>query len=267
MEQRCAEGFVFDSHAHLDDGRFDTDRDALIASLPAKGVGFVVNAGADMASSRLSIGLAERWPYIYAAVGVHPHEAKTLDEAGLAELKAMLAHPKAVALGEIGLDYHYDYSPRDVQRVWFDRQLALAREMNKPVVIHSREAMEETLSILRPYVRDGIWGVMHAFPGSWETAREMLDMGFMIGLGGTVTFKNAVKPVEVAAKVPLDRLMIETDCPYLTPVPYRGQRNEPAYVRLVAEKIAELRAIPVAEVIGVTCENARRFFGIGGEIL
>lgn len=261
MEPKCAD-WLFDSHAHLDDERFNEDRDAVIAALPGQGVGCAVNAGADIRSSHASVRLAERWEYIYAAVGVHPHEAKTLDEEGIMVLRAMLAFPKAVALGEIGLDYHYDYSPRAVQRIWFDRQLMLAAEMEKPVIIHSREAIADTLSILKIHKRDEIWGVMHAFPGSWETAKEVLDMGLMIGLGGPVTFKNAVRPVTVAGKAPLDRLLIETDCPYLTPVPHRGERNEPAYVRHTAEKIAEIRGISFEEVARATRENACRLFGI-----
>lgn len=263
MEPKSAK--LFDSHAHLDDERFDTDRDALIASLPDQGVGYVINAGADLASSRAGIALAERWPHVYAAVGVHPHEAKSLTDAGIASLREMLAAPKAVALGEIGLDYHYDFSPRETQRYWFDRQLALAQETSKPVIIHSREATEDTLSILKPYVRDCVWGVVHAFSGSRETAEIVLGMGLMLGIGGTVTFKNAVKPVEVAANVPMDRLLIETDCPYLTPAPHRGKRNEPTYVRYVAERIAGIRGIPVEDVIRVTHENACRLFGIEGD--
>jgi len=262
MEPKSAR--LFDSHAHLDDGRFDPDRDALIGSLPDKGVRYVVNAGADLDSSRAGIGLAERWPHVFAAVGVHPHDAKSLDETGIAVLREMLGKPKVVALGEIGLDYHYDYSPRDIQRYWFDRQLALAQETGKPVIIHSREATEDTLSVLKKYVRDGVWGVMHAFSGSFETAESVLNRGLMLGIGGTVTFKNAVKPVDVAAKVPMDRLLIETDCPYLTPAPHRGQRNEPAYVRYVAERIADIRGIPVEEVIRATYDNACRLFGIAG---
>lgn len=256
---------LFDSHAHLDDARFDEERDALIASLPDQGIGYVVNAGADMLSSRAGIGLAKRWLHIYAAVGVHPHDAKSLDEAGIETLRDMLGKPKVVALGEIGLDYHYDHSPRETQRYWFDRQLALAQEISKPVIIHSREATEDTLSILKSYTRDGAWGVIHAFSGSWETAKVVLDMGLMIGIGGTVTFKNAVKPVDVASKMPLDRLLLETDSPYLTPAPHRGKRNEPAYVRLVAEKIAAIRGIPVPDVIRTTYDNACRLFGIDGE--
>lgn len=263
MEPISAE--LFDSHAHLDDERFDGDRNALIDALPAQGVGYVVNAGADMESSRAAIGLASRWPHVYAAVGVHPHDAKSLDEAGINSLRDMLTKPKVVALGEIGLDYHYDYSPRKTQRHWFDRQLALAQEISKPVVIHSREATDDTVSILKKYQGNGVWGVMHAFSGSWETAEIVLGMGLMIGIGGTVTFKNAVKPVDVAAKIPMDRLLIETDCPYLTPAPHRGKRNEPAYVRYVAERIASIRGIPAEEVIRTTYDNACRLFGIDGK--
>mgnify|MGYP000684080441 CR=1 FL=1 len=263
MGQKSAR--LFDSHAHLDDERFDEDRDALIEGLPGQGVEYVINAGADLASSRAGIALAEGWPHVYAAVGVHPHDAKELDEAGIETLREMLGNPKVVAVGEIGLDYHYDYSPRDIQRYWFERQLALAQETSKPVIIHSREATEDTLSVLKKYVRDGVWGVMHAFSGSWETAEIVLNMGLMLGIGGTVTFKNAVKPVEVAGKVPMDRLLIETDCPYLTPAPHRGKRNEPAYVGHVAERIAEIRGIPMEDVIRATHDNACRLFGIAGE--
>jgi len=263
MEPKSAR--LFDSHAHLDDERFDGDREALIESLPDNGVGYVINAGADLESSRAGIDIAARWPHVYAAAGVHPHDAKELDESGIETLREMLQGPKVVAVGEIGLDYHYDYSPREKQRYWFERQLALAQEISKPVIIHSREATEDTLSVLKKYARYGVWGVVHAFSGSVETAEIVLNMGLMIGIGGTVTFKNAVKPVEVAGKVPMDRLLIETDCPYLTPAPHRGKRNEPAYVGYVAEKIAEIRGIPVEDVIRVTYDNACRLYGIDGE--
>ncbi|HPT78529.1 MAG TPA: TatD family hydrolase [Candidatus Atribacteria bacterium] len=253
---------LFDSHAHLDDKRFDEDRHELIRELPKRGISYVLNAGADMKSSRLSVKLAETYSFIYASVGVHPHDAANMKDSDLKALAEMTKAEKVVAIGEIGLDYHYDFSPRDIQRERFAQQLALAGELGLPVIIHDREAHGDTLDILRAHRSVLKGGVMHCYSGSREMAGDFLDLGLKIALGGAVTFKNAARPVEVAKYVPLEELLIETDCPYMTPHPFRGSRNDPGLVRLVAERIAEIRGLDMAEVARVTLENACALFGI-----
>jgi TatD DNase family protein len=251
---------LFDAHAHYDDPAFDPDRDALLASLPKKGVGLVVNAGSDEASSRASAKLAESYGYIYFAAGIHPHGAAKA-EAGWRERIAELAkHEKCRAIGEIGLDYHYDFSPRDVQKAFFDEQLSLAESLGLPVVIHEREAFADTLDILKGH--PGLKCVFHCFSGNRETARLVLSMGHYISLGGAVTFKNAKKPPEVMAYVPGDRLMLETDCPYMAPVPYRGRRNDSSLLALTAEAAARIRGCTPEEIASTTYQNGRMFYGI-----
>jgi TatD DNase family protein len=250
-----------DSHAHIDDERFDADREEVVARASAAGVSLIVNIGADMASSARSVALAEQYPGVYAAVGMHPHDAKDIRETDYLQLDRWTRHPKVVAIGEIGLDYHYDLSPRPVQKEVFLRQLDLARKTGKPFIIHEREAHADMLDIIR-YAARGLNGVFHCFSGSVETAREYLKMGFYISVAGPVTFPKSVKTKEVAKAVPLDRLLVETDSPYLTPQPFRGKRNEPAYVRLVAEEIANLRHISLAELAETTTANVRRLFNI-----
>lgn len=250
-----------DSHAHIDDERFDADRDEVVARALAAGVSLIVNIGADMASSARSVALAEKYPGIYAAVGMHPHDSQDMKETDYRQLEQWANHPKVVAIGEIGLDYHYDLSPRPVQKEVFLRQLDLARKTGKPFIIHEREAHADMLDIIR-YAARGLNGVFHCFSGSVETAREYLKMGFYISVAGPVTFPKSVKTKEVAKAVPLDRLLVETDSPYLTPQPFRGKRNEPAYVRLVAEEIANLRDISLAELAETTTANVRRLFNI-----
>lgn len=252
--------FIFDSHAHYDNSRFDADRDELLRSLPEKGVIRVINAAADMSSAEMSCELADRYDYIYAAVGVHPHSAKEWDEGYLPRLRELAENPKVIAVGEMGLDYHYDYSPRDVQREVFEHQLRLARELELPVIIHDREAHGDMYDILRRYAP--LRGVMHCFSGSVELAEDTLRIGLHIGLGGAVTFKNARTPVEVAAMVPQDRLLLETDAPYMTPVPYRSQRNDSSYISLVAEKIAEVRGCDAQQLLIRTAHNASELFGV-----
>ncbi|NLU36379.1 MAG: TatD family hydrolase [Clostridiales bacterium] len=252
----------FDSHAHLDDRRFDRDRQALIESLPQRGISYVINVGADMESSEKSIELAQQYPFIYAAVGVHPHDAKDMKDSDLDALLEMAKHPKVAAIGEIGLDYYYDNSPRDIQRKRFEDQLELSIKIGLPVIIHSRDAHGDTMEILKKYSSRLKGCVLHCYSGSWEMAKVYADMGFMISLAGPVTFKNAVKSVEVAEKIDLDHLMIETDCPYLAPHPYRGKRNEPGLVKLVAERIAEIRGMEMEEIARITLDNARKFFDI-----
>lgn len=251
---------LYDSHAHLDDPQFDADRKAVIQKIKEAGVGYLNNIGADMQTSAASIKLAEENDFIYATVGVHPSETTDMTESDIAGLRRMAAHPKVVAIGEIGLDYHYEDTDKELQRKWFRRQLELAKELNMPVVIHDRESGGECIAILKEM---GITnGVMHCYSGSAETAQELLKMGFHISFTGVLTFKNAKKAVQAASVIPMERLMIETDCPYMAPEPYRGTRNDSSYVGKVAEKLAEIKGLSVEEVERITCENAKRFFDI-----
>lgn len=250
-----------DSHAHLDDERFDEDRKAIIASLKENQIDLVMNIGADMESSRASVSLAREYDNIYAVVGVHPHDAEGVSETYLDELRELSKEEKVMAIGEIGLDFYYDNSPRDIQRKVFLDQLELARELDLPVVIHTRDAAGETFEILKEAQAKGTKGLMHCYSGSPEMALEYVKLGFYISLGGPVTFKNARVPKEVAKLVPLDKLLIETDCPYLTPEPFRGKRNEPKRVAQTAQAIAEIREITVKELAEATSRNAKEIFG------
>lgn len=253
---------LFDTHAHIDDNRFKGETEQVIARAKEQGVSLLVNVGYDLLHARQSIELAEKYPFIYASVGLHPHDAKEADNVFWQEIYKLARHPKVVAIGEIGLDYYYDHSPRDVQREVFRRQIQVAKDLQLPIIIHNRDAHQDTLKIVREEKASLVGGVFHAYSGSWEMAREVIDLGFYISVGGPVTFKNARKIVEVVEKIPLDSLLIETDCPYLTPHPYRGKRNEPAYVRFVAEKIAEIKNISFEEVAAVTKENGMKLFKI-----
>lgn len=253
---------LIDSHAHLDDKRFDSDRDMLIKNLKDNGLDLVINIGADLQTSIASVSLAEKYENIYAAIGVHPHSAKEMDNSTIEILKSFAKREKVVAIGEIGLDFHYDNSPRDVQRKWFKEQLKLAKEVDLPVVIHTREASQETFDILKEAQDGKLRGVLHCYSGSVEMALEYIKLGFYISLGGPVTFNNAKVSREVAKAVPLDKLLIETDCPYLTPVPYRGKRNEPIFVKYVAETIAEIRGISLEELGEATNRNTKELFNI-----
>ncbi len=255
---------LIDSHAHLDDERFDEDREQVIANAVDAGITSLINVGHDMESSERSIALADKYPFIYAAVGVHPHDAKDAPDGYIDRLKDLLKNQKVVAVGEIGLDYYYDLSPRDVQQKVFIEQLNLAKEAARPVIIHLRDAYGDFLDIMRRERLEPAAGVMHCFSGSWEVARECLEMGFYISFAGPVTFKNAAKLRETAQKIPLEKILVETDCPYLTPVPHRGKRNEPAYVRLVAEQIAAVKGLSTEEFCRHTVENAKKLFGIDG---
>lgn len=253
---------LIDSHAHLDDERFDRDRDELIKSLGKNGISTVINIGADLPSSIKSVKLSEQYDNIYAAVGVHPHSASEMDEGTIEVLKAFSSREKVVAIGEIGLDYYYDNSPRDVQRIWFRRQMKLAKEVNLPIVVHSREANQETIDMIKAESDGKLTGVIHCYSGSVELMKEYIKLGYYISLGGPVTFKNAKTPKEVAKVVPIDRLLVETDSPYLTPEPHRGKRNEPLYVRHVAAMIAELRGMTIEELARATSENTKRLFNL-----
>lgn len=253
---------IFDSHAHYDDRAFEQDRDRLLTEMAAHGIEAIVNSGACVDSTKRTIELAERWPNVYAAVGIHPEHTGELTEEHMNWLKDLLSHPKAVALGEIGLDYYWDEPERDIQKKWFIRQLHLAKETGMPVVIHSREAAKDTLDIMRAEYGGDHPAYIHCFTYPREVARDFLNMGCMIGIGGVVTFKNAKKVKETVEYLPMDRLLLETDCPYLAPTPHRGERNESSYLKLVAEEIARIKGITPAEVEEITRQNAHRFFGI-----
>jgi TatD DNase family protein len=259
QEQEARKMQLIDSHAHLDFPQFDDDRDAVIERARGAGLVAILNAGADLPSSRAAVALADTYDFIYAAVGVHPHDAATVTPAVLDELRALARHPKVVAAGEIGLDYYRDLSPRPVQRRAFADQLALAVELHLPVVVHSREAHDDVLAALQGW--EGT-GVLHSYSAGPERLEEVLGLGFSIGISGPVTFRKADQLRAVAAAVPLERLLVETDCPYLTPAPYRGKRNEPAYVRYVVEAVARARGMPAEAVARATSDNARRLFGM-----
>lgn len=267
-----------DSHAHIYFDEYRSDFDGMMARAASSGVALIVCPGTNLQTSRESVALAERYPTLLAAVGVHPHEASSASEDVLQEILGLSAHPRVVAIGEIGLDYHYDYSPRDVQREGFRRQLEIAQKRRLPVVIHSREAWEDTLGIVVDALRaDPSWrgrasadpvarGVFHCFPGDAGMARAVIDLGFYISFPGPVTFPDRPsKPnlmAEVARSAPLDRILIETDSPYLTPHPHRGKRNEPAYAALVAERLSGLRERPLEEIAAATSANAANLFGV-----
>ncbi len=252
---------LFDTHAHLDDRAFDGDREALLGSLEAQGVGLVMNPGCSLQSSRNAVALAEKYPFVYAAVGSHPDAADEVNDEVLEEYKKLCKlHSKIRAIGEIGIDYHYDDIPRSVQRAAFERQLELAREVGLPVIVHERDAHEDGLAIVRRY--PDVRGVFHCFSGSAEMARQLTDMGWYIGFTGVLTFKNARRALEAAAAIDLRCIVLETDCPYMAPEPFRGRRNDPGYLYRMAEKLAELRGLSVEEIHAITTENGRRLYRI-----
>lgn len=250
----------FDTHAHYDDEAFDADRDAVLQSMPGRGISLIVNPGCNLPSSRAALELSRRYPFVYAAVGVHPHDAESMKAGDLATLRELASQERAVAIGEIGLDYYYDRSPRQVQKERFREQMALAAEMNLPVIIHDREAHEDCLNIVREF--KSVRGVYHCYSGSLEQAKVLVRLGWYISFTGAVTFKNARRAHEVISWMPGDRLMLETDSPYLTPVPHRGKRNDSGYLPLIAEAAAALRGVSAEEIAAVTLENGKRFFGI-----
>lgn len=251
---------IFDSHAHYDDEAFDADRDSLLEELPRRGVCGVVNCGSDLESSRASVRLAARYPYFFAAAGIHPECAKDAPADYAEQLERLLTEPKVVAVGEIGLDYHFtENAPREVQKAILETQLVLAQRHRLPVILHDRDAHGDTMELLRKHRPRG---VVHCFSGSVEMAKEIVRLGMYIGLGGAVTFKNARVPVEVAAFVPPDRLLVETDCPYMTPVPFRGRRNDSGLIAYTAEKLAEIRGVPAQEILETARRNAETLFSI-----
>ncbi len=251
---------MIDSHAHYDNEKFDPDRDEVIRACFASGVTHIINPGCDLSSSQASIALADAWPGVYAAVGFHPHEASAFALGDLERLEAMCAHPKVVAVGEIGLDYHYDFSPRIVQQEVLRAQIALARKIRKPVILHDRESHRDVMDTVRSEGAAEVGGVFHCWSGSPEMALEAVSLGFFIGFGGSVTFRNARRLVEVAAQVPDEFLLLETDCPYMTPEPHRGHRNWSGWMVHVLERLAEIRGSTVAEMERITTENACRLF-------
>jgi len=262
---------LIDTHAHLDLPQFDADRAAVVERAQAAGVEVIVNAGADMDSSRRAVALAEQYLEVYAGVGVHPHDAKQVDGDALAALRELARQPKVVAVGEIGLDFYRNLSPQDVQRRAFQAQLAWAARLGKPVIIHDREAHAEVLKALTSWAAGlagsplaGRVGVLHSFSGDLLMAKRAIDLGFYISISGPVTYQSARRLAEIVQALPLNRLLIETDCPYLTPHPHRGKRNEPAYVRLVAEKIADIKGLTVDMVAAATTANARLLFELEG---
>ncbi|WP_110323741.1 TatD family hydrolase [Hungatella effluvii] len=251
---------IFDTHAHYDDEQFDEDREELLASMQAYGVEAVTNIGASLASSQNTIELTKKYPFVYGAIGVHPNEVDELNEDGIAWLKENSALPKIVAVGEIGLDYYWDEPGQEVQKKWFLRQLELAREVKLPVVIHSRDAAKDTLDIMKSFHAENLGGVIHCFSYTKEMAREYLNMGFYLGIGGVVTFKNAKKLKEVVEYMPMEQMVLETDCPYLSPVPNRGKRNSSLNLPYVVEEVARLKEISVDEVIEITNRNAKTMY-------
>ena len=254
---------MIDSHVHLDDEAFNGDREDIIKSLGENGIELVINNSSDLPSSERSVELAHKYENIYAAIGVHPHEARTYDDEVEKRLIELSGDKKVLAIGEIGLDYYYDNSPRDVQKEVFKRQIELAAKLKKNIVIHSRDAAKDTFDILKEaHEKYDFTALIHCFSQSVDMMREYLKMGDYIALGGAVTFKNAKTPKEVAKAVDLDRLLLETDCPYMTPVPYRGKRNEPKLVKFTCQYIADLRQMDASELEKITGENTKRFFGI-----
>ena len=249
---------LFDTHAHLLDGRFDEDRHELITELPRRGVELVMECATDAEDIHRAVALARAYENVFCAVGVHPHSAEEYDDAVERSIREYAKDDKVLAVGEIGLDYHYDFCPRDLQREVLARQLSLAKELSLPVSLHSRESTQDMLDVLA--AEDCREGVMHCFSGSVETAKILLDPGLYLGIGGTLTFKNAVKAIEVVEYAPLDRMLLETDSPYLAPVPLRGKRNDPANTRYVAEKIAEIKKMDAEEVAELLLENGKRLF-------
>lgn len=251
---------IFDTHAHYDDEAFDNDRKELLLSLREKGVGQIVNVGASIETSKKALQLAEEYDFIYAALGVHPSEVSQLTEADMEWIHDHVSHKKVVAMGEFGLDYHWEEPDPVVQRKWFLRQIALAKEVKLPIVIHSRDAAAETMEILVKEKAYDCGGVIHCYSYSPEMAKEYVEMGFYIGIGGVVTFKNAKKCVRTVEEIPLEKIVLETDCPYMAPEPNRGTRNDSSNLIYVAEKIAERKGMSTEAVIRITTENARRMY-------
>lgn len=253
---------LFDSHSHMYSVKYDNDREEVFNRIKQAGVAYVLNAGADLETSLKAVDFAQKYEMFYASVGCHPHDVKDLDENTIKLFKGLAKKPKVCAIGEIGLDYYYDHSPRDIQQYWFRRQIRLAHEVNMPIIIHDRDANEDTMNILKEENAFPLGVVMHCYSGSAEMAKQYIKLGAYISIAGTVTFKNARKLIEVVQTIPLEYLLIETDAPYLTPEPFRGKRNESSYVKYTAEKVAEIKGISFEEVAEATMNNAKKFFRI-----
>ena len=254
---------LFDTHTHLNDAAFEQDREEVIHRAHEEGVSLLVNVGYNRKTIEQTLELTRKYEFIYAAIGWHPHDASELREGDLEWIEEVAkTHPKVVAIGEMGLDYYWDNSPREVQKEVFRKQIALAKRIKKPIVIHDRDAHRDVVDILKEEGAEEVGGVMHCFGGSTEIAKECLELNFYISFGGPLTFKNAKKPKEVAEAIPLERLLIETDSPYLTPHPFRGKRNESSYVRHVAQSLAEIKGVSYEEICRITMENGRRLFRI-----
>ena len=252
---------LFDTHAHLDDRAFSEDREALLAGLPEKGLRFVMNPGCSLESSRNAVALAEKYPFVYAAVGSHPDAADEVNDAVLEAYRQLCReHAKIRAIGEIGIDYHYEDIPRQLQLQAFRAQMELAREVKLPVIVHEREAHEDGMAVVREF--PDVTGVFHCFSGSAEMARQLVDKGWYIGFTGVLTFKNARRAIEAAQAIPLERIVLETDCPYMAPEPFRGRRNDPGYLIHMAQKLADIRGISTEEVCRITTENGMRLYGM-----
>ncbi len=253
---------IIDTHAHYDSSAFDDDRESVLEGLKDSGIEYVVNVGASISTSRSTLELAEKYPFIYAALGVHPDDTGELNEENIRWFEEKMSHPKVVAVGEIGLDYYWDKAERSIQKKWFARQMDIARNADKPIIVHSREAAADTLDVMRAEKAYELKGVIHCFSYSKETAREYLNWDYYLGIGGVVTFKNARKIKEVVEYMPLSKLLLETDCPYLSPVPFRGKRNTSANIPLVIKEIADIKGIAPSVVEETAYENAKRFYGI-----
>lgn len=260
MEEWTEIAGIFDSHAHYDDAAFDADRTEVLNALPQKGISYVMNVASDFMSAQAGISLTEQFPFVYSSVGIHPEFAQTLSKSALGDLERWLDYPKVKAVGEIGLDYHYDGYSKKQQWNAFERQMELAERTGYPVIIHSRDAVEDTLAILRSFPK--VKGVVHCFSGSVQTAQELLKMGYYIGFTGVITFSNAKKAVLAAESVPLERLLIETDCPYMAPVPMRGKRCDSTMLPWTAARLAEIHQIATEELIRQTCQNALALYRI-----
>ena len=252
---------IFETHAHYDDEQFDQDRDEILQSMAAGGIGTIVNVSASYDSCRRVVDMVQAYPFMYASVGVHPDEVGALNEERMEEIRKLCEYPQVVAIGEIGLDYYWDKEAREEQRRWFVRQLELARKLGLPVLIHSREAAADTMEVMKEYGK-GLKGVIHCYSYSAEMAKEYVKMGYYIGVGGVVTFKNARKLKETVREIPLTSIVLETDCPYLAPVPYRGKRNSSLYLPYVAEEIAALKQVSFEEVVSQTERNAQDLYGL-----
>ena len=251
---------LFDTHAHLNDPAFDPDREALLESLPEKGIRYVMNAGCSLESSRDILRMAEAYPWLYASAGSHPDSADEVNEEVIEAYRELCRHEKVKAIGEIGLDYYYEDIPREIQKKAFRMQMELARELDMPVIIHERDAHDDGMRIVKEFPT--VKGVFHCYSGSAEMARQLVNMGWYIGFTGVLTFKNARKAVETAASIPLDRIVLETDCPFMAPEPHRGKRNDPGYLHRMAEKLAQIRDVPVEEICRITTENGKRLYRI-----